>query len=245
MMNQKGKPMGTDIVATGKNLRPTTPHTPLTLMLRVSRLEDCRIRTGLYPREPSLTETERAEAEGLVPAYRAYLTPGKRDEISARILTLRAHYFMPDMPKGLADAVADDWTDDMSAYPLWAVKAACDRYRRSQATRAPRPADIIAFAEEEIEHERQQLHEIEMALSAKPAEPEPDVVSPEQVAAILENHGHQKMMDEATAERERKRQPSPSQLAMRERAHEAAMETFRRGRGGQVPGEARAETEAG
>lgn len=220
--------MGTNIVATGKSPQPTKPHMPLTLRRRVSRLEDCRIRTDLYPREPSLTETERTETEALIPMYRAYLTPGKRDEISARVLTLRAHYFMPDMPKGLADAVADDWTDDLSLYPIWVVKVACDRYRRFQATRAPRPADIIAFAEEEIEHERRQLHEIESALSAKPAEPPPDVVTPEQVAAILEKHGVRKDLDEARARAE-KPQTEVSKR-MQERANAAAMETFNRQR---------------
>ena len=68
---------------------------------------------------------------------------------------------------------------------------------------------------------------------AKAEKPEPDVASPEQVAAILEKAGHRKMVDEAAAEK--KKPESESSRRMRERANAAAMETLRRQRGEPVP----------
>ena len=84
------------------------------------------------------------------------------------------------MSVGLAEAVADDWADDLGGYPVWAVKAACDRYRRGEGTRAPKPANIIAFAKEEIEDERQEMREIELALRPTGAAKENEVIVPRQ-----------------------------------------------------------------
>lgn len=162
----------------------------------------------------------------LLPVYRAYLEPGPQDEISALLTRLRAHYFVSAMSKALAKAIADDWADDLGRYPLWAVKAACDRYRRGEPVRTPKPANIIAFAEEEIEGERQQLREIELALAAQPTDPKPTLATPEQVDEILEKSGVRAMMDEAQAEKPRPEFAEP----VHRRAHDAAMEAFNRER---------------
>ncbi len=122
------------------------PCMPPGLGRRVAWIVECLDRPRLLPREPSLTEKERQDLEAVRPAYHVYLEPGPRSEISALVTRVRAHYFVPDVLDALAQALADDWADDLSGFPLWAVKAACDRYRRSQAMRAPRPADIIELA---------------------------------------------------------------------------------------------------
>lgn len=216
-------------------LRPTTPCLPPAL----SRLLHGLTRTKVLRR--SLTAPETETLAGLLPAYRAYLEPGPRDDISGLLTRLRGHYFVPDMSPGMAKALADDWADDLGGYPLWAVKAACDRYRRGEPTRAPKPANIIAFAEEEIDDKRQEMREVERALSAKPAEPEPVPATREQVAAILEKHGHQKMVDEAKAE---KAKPKPRH-SVHDRAAAAAMETFHRQYGEEAPAPEEQAAEAG
>ena len=161
------------------------------------------------------------------PAYHAYLEPGPRSEISALVTRVRAHYFVPDVPDAMAQAMADDWVDDLSGFPAWAVKAACDRYRRRQATRAPRPADIIALAEDEIEVERQEMRELELALAAPPSDnAEPRPATPDEIGATLEESGLRAMMDEAQAEKPRPAFAGP----VHRRAHDAAMEAFNRER---------------
>jgi len=137
---------------------------------------------------------------------------------------------VPDLPRGLADAVAGDWADDVGGYPLWVVKAACDHYRRTEGKRAPRPADIIALCKEETEPERHQLYEIEIALAVLPPEPEPDRITPEQAAAVLEKSGVRKDLDEAEARAKAERPRTEASKHMQERTNIAAMETLNRQR---------------
>lgn len=101
----------------------------------------------------------------MVPVYRAYLGPGARAEITEYVIRLRAHYFVPDVPDALGQALTDDWVDDLSRFPLWAVKEACDRYRRMEGTKPPRPADIIDLVMGQIEAPRSELSELEDVLS--------------------------------------------------------------------------------
>lgn len=188
--------MGTKIVETA-SLRPTTPSLPLTLARRLHGLtpERARIMT--------LVPEERGTLEGLLPAYRAYVEPGNRGEISALAARLRSHYFVPAMSSGLAAAVAEDWANDLERFPLWLVEAACDDYRKTHPIRAPKTANIIAFCQDEIDNERQEMREIDLALATKPATPEPTRVTPEQVSAILEKSGHYAMMEKMAARKKR------------------------------------------
>ena len=191
--------MGNNIAVTAETARrPTTPCLPPALLRRLHGLTRERAKTM------TLVETERETLVSLLPAYRAYLEPGPRAEISALLTRLRAHYFVPDVPDALAQALADDWADDMALFPLWAVKAACDRYRRSEASRAPRPADIISFCKEEIQDEHQEVQEIELALASEPATAEPTRVTAEQVGAIIDRAGLRPAMDELEEWRKRR-----------------------------------------
>lgn len=218
--------MGTNIVEMVRgDLRPTTPCLPLVLGRLLHGLSVVR------PLRRNLTATETGTLKSLLPAYRTYLEPGPREEISGLLTRLRAIYFVPEMSTALANAGADDWADDLGRFPLWAVKAACDRYRQNEGTKTPKPANIIAFCEEEIEEEQREIYQIELALSASPLEPEPDRVTPEQVAAIHEKYGIGKMVAEAeTAKRERKRPDNTAPI--HRRAHDAAMEEITAGREG-------------
>lgn len=189
--------MATDIVETERNLRPTTPCLPLTLLRRLHGLTPERVRVM------TLTPEERLTLEGQLPVYHAYVEPGNRVEISALLARLRGHYFVPAMAPGLAKAIAEDWANDLARFPLWLVKAACDDYRHSQPIRAPKPANIIAYCQDEIDNERQELREIELALSTKESTAPPPKATAEQISAILEKSGHYKMTDEMRARNSR------------------------------------------
>ena len=116
---------------------------------------------------------------------------------------------MPEMSAGLAQALADDWADDMARFPLWAVKEACDDYRRNEPIRTPKPANIIALCLDELGGYTAinvEMREIELALSTKASTAPPPTATPEQISAILERSGHYEMMDEMRA-----RKPQPSE----------------------------------
>lgn len=169
--------MGTNIVETeqGKGvLRPTTPSLPPELGRLLHRTtRDRPLRRGL-------TTVETETLTSLLPAYRMYLEPGRRDEISGLLTKLRAVYFVPDMSEGLAKAIADDWADDLGVYPVWLVKEACNHYRRTEQTKIPKPANIIALCKEQIENEVQEMREIELALRSPTAMKEDEAIVPRQ-----------------------------------------------------------------
>lgn len=187
-----------NIVETG-SLRPTTPCLPLTL----SRLLHGLTRETTHTMA-NLASEERETLASLLPVYRAYLQPGERTEISALLARLRGHYFVPNMSNALAQAVAEDWANDLERFPLWLVKAACDYYRWTQPIRAPKPANIIAFCQDGIDNERQEMREIELALATKPATEEPRRATAEQVGAIIDRAGLREDMDRIAEQRARR-----------------------------------------
>ena len=179
-------------------LRPTTPSLPLALSRRIHGLTRERAKILTLTREERETLTNR------LTTYRAYLQPGRREDISALLTRLRGHYFVPNMSPALAQALAEDWADDLGGFPLWAVKAACDRYRRNEETKTPKPAAVMGFARDEIQDEAREMDAIELALSSKPGTSEPPPrATPEQVGAIIDRMGMREDMDRIAAQRKR------------------------------------------
>ena len=111
---------------------------------------------------------------------------------------------MPKMTPAFAQALADDWADDFEVFPLWAVKAACDRYRRNEERKVPTPAAVLGFARDEIQDEAREMDAMVLALSSKPGTSEPPPrVTPEQVGAIIDRAGLREDMDRIAAQKER------------------------------------------
>ena len=91
--------------------------------------------------------------------YDEYLAPADRAQVSARIATLLAHYFVPDMPATLQTAVMTDWLDQLAECPAWAIQTACRHWLR-QEKRKPTIADIVelcGYATFDAETERDVL----------------------------------------------------------------------------------------
>lgn len=108
------------------------------------------------------------------------------------------------MSKGLAQAVAEDWANDLERFPLWLVKEACDDYRRTQPIRTPKPANIIAFCQDELggyTSINMEMREIELAVATKPATEEPRRATAEQVGAIIDRAGLREEMDKIAAKK--------------------------------------------
>ena len=63
-----------------------------------------------------------------------------------RITTLLSHYYQPDQPSPLSEAVMMDWLRLLDGYSKAAIEHACDGYLRDQPRRRPTPGDILARA---------------------------------------------------------------------------------------------------
>ncbi len=74
--------------------------------------------------------------------YDRYLAPAERQDVSARIATLLAHYYVPDMPASLQTAVMSDWLDELSEFPAWAIQEACRDWLRNER-RKPTLSEIL------------------------------------------------------------------------------------------------------
>lgn len=74
------------------------------------------------------------------------LAPANREWVSARIVTLLAHYWMPDMPVKLSEAVMGDWIRILGDLPRHAVEAGCQAYLQSETRARPTPGQVRKLA---------------------------------------------------------------------------------------------------
>lgn len=78
------------------------------------------------------------------------LTPAPSDWIAARIVTLLAHFWMPDMPENLHQAISRDWISVLGGYPRQAIDRACLDYLRDDTSKRPTPGKIRKLCEERV-----------------------------------------------------------------------------------------------
>lgn len=81
------------------------------------------VERGWVPREID-PETRNLVATTLA-HFEAYLKPVETQWLTGRITALLAHYYVPDMPVALHQAVLTDWVEALRAFPKWAVERAC------------------------------------------------------------------------------------------------------------------------
>lgn len=77
------------------------------------------------------------------------LQPAPPGWISARVTALLHHYWMPEMSRGVAEAVAADWQEVLGGYPKAVIRAACEDWLRAE-TRRPTPADIRKLCQDHM-----------------------------------------------------------------------------------------------
>lgn len=105
---------------------------------------------------------ELAEIEAHLAALENYLALAGRGELLGRVLALLSHYRMDPHPADIEQRIADDWADDLGAYPMWAVEAAARHWRRTRRFR-PQICEMIELCEEvarEAMIERDRLREV-------------------------------------------------------------------------------------
>ena len=105
---------------------------------------------------------ETAAVERRLRALDDALQPAHRGALLARMLALLSHYRMDPHPPEVEQRLADDWADDLGAYPLWAVEAAARTWRRTRRFK-PQPVEMVALCEEacgSLRQERDRLRQI-------------------------------------------------------------------------------------
>ena len=89
---------------------------------------------------------ELAEVEAHLAALEDYLALAGRGELLGRVLALLSHYRMDPHPADVEQRIADDWAEDLGAYPMWAVEAAARHWRRTRRFR-PQICEMIELCE--------------------------------------------------------------------------------------------------
>lgn len=96
----------------------------------------------------------------LVQGYaQAVATASKEDQLRVGLVArLMTHYWQPEMTPHERKCQAIDWRNDLRAYPVDVVSAACDRYRgNTQNRERPLPAQISALCSEIINDRRERV----------------------------------------------------------------------------------------
>lgn len=108
------------------------------------------------------SQAEAAAVERRLLALDDALQPAHRGALLARVLALLSHYRMDPHPPEVEQRLADDWAEDLGAYPLWAVEAAARTWRRTRRFK-PQPAEMVAMCEEScgpLQQERGRLRQV-------------------------------------------------------------------------------------
>lgn len=118
-----------------------------------------------------------------VDACRAYvdglnevLQPAPGRMILARILTLLSHYGGETRAPEVETAMASDWAEDLSEYPIWAIEQAARHWRRTQKFK-PRICEIRSLCDAAVAEHRKLLARLEACLNATPSSPQTEVMA--------------------------------------------------------------------
>lgn len=119
--------------------------------------------SGLAWLPPVANEEQKKYIAFLIPDYDAVLMPATSDWITARVVALRSHYYLPDMPKAVHKAMLADWIKALAAFPKWAIEEACQAWINEQEDKKPTPAAIrklAASAIAEVSETRDRLNAV-------------------------------------------------------------------------------------
>jgi hypothetical protein len=74
------------------------------------------------------------------------MAPAPRAELMSRVLVLHAHYRSTIQADAVEQGIADDWAEDLAAYPMWAVEEAARIWRRTKKFK-PQISEMIELCE--------------------------------------------------------------------------------------------------
>ena len=104
--------------------------------------------------------------------YEAYLTPAPRTRLLARIATLLAHFYAPDIPDTLRRGIAQDWAETLEDLPWHGIVWACSQWLKIEKRR-PTPAEIRRLTLEECEPDMRIRNRLQRIVAGGVKEPKP------------------------------------------------------------------------
>lgn len=103
-------------------------------------------KLGFGAKGPVLVKDQVPLVEEVAAELSALLIPAKRAAIIRMIEELSWHYPMYPRPEHAVESVARDWAADLRQFPPDIIRAACIEWRRSPATSAPTPGQLLEIA---------------------------------------------------------------------------------------------------
>jgi hypothetical protein len=95
---------------------------------------------------PSVSGSLRLEVSRYLQELETWLRPADRGELLARILALLSHYRLDPQPPAVEARIADDWAEDLGAFPMWAVDEAARGWRRTKKFK-PQISEMVDLCE--------------------------------------------------------------------------------------------------
>ena len=95
----------------------------------------------------------QSQADQITADVQRLSTPATKQWISGRVATLLSQYFVSSVPDSMMAAIAEDWHEELKAYPSWAITKAVRWWMSSsnpERRKKPVPGDIAAMAKREV-----------------------------------------------------------------------------------------------
>ena len=81
--------------------------------------------TASWPGLISLPIQTQSAAQTISEQAKALRIPATKQWIAGRVATLLSQYFASSVPVEVMAAIAEDWHEELKAYPSWAIQNAC------------------------------------------------------------------------------------------------------------------------
>lgn len=95
------------------------------------------------------------------------MQPAERPALLARVFTLLSHYRSENRPESVEQAIAEDWAEDLEEYPMWAIKEAARKWRRSPKGRfKPQICEIRELCEWSVRKEKIALNRLRQLVAS-------------------------------------------------------------------------------
>lgn len=165
--------MANDVVvgsndSNGSNL-PMVPSLPAGLRSlldsgkRAEIGDDGEVRVADDWQPPAIDDKQRAWISGnALPQLDELLAPADGVELTTRITTLLAHFYVANLPAKAHAVMIEDWRKALCDLPMWAIDAGCAKWFETEE-RKPTPAGIRRLAKlavAEAEEDRQKLRKM-------------------------------------------------------------------------------------
>lgn len=130
------------------------------------------------------------QAKTIADGVKRLTTPATKQWISGRVATLLSQYFASSVPTEMIAAIAEDWHEELKAYPSWALQNACRWWMgegNDKRRQKPLAGDIAERARIEmgvVRVAQSALRRFDKPINSQQSEPERPEPTAEQKARV-------------------------------------------------------------